>query len=94
LLKVRDSRTARLLDWLYLGGEARYLRAYNSLAFGNFVGQAVYLGPTLYLALGHGASLSGAWNIQVWGQTTGLNPGLDLTLFERQMFKIRLAIDL
>ena len=93
-LGLNAAATARLLDWLYVGGEVRYLRAYDSLAFGNLVGQAVYLGPTFYLALGRGASLSGAWNMQAWGQATGLDPGLDLSLFERQMFKIRLAIDL
>jgi len=93
-LGLNAAATARLLDWFYIGGEVRYLRAYDNLAFGNLVGQAVYLGPTFYLALGRAASLSGAWNIQAWGQTTGLDPGLDLSLFERQMFKIRLAIDL
>ena len=93
-LGLNAAATARLLDWLYVGGEVRYLRAYDSLAFGNLVGQAVYLGPTFYLALGRGASLSGAWNMQAWGQATGLDPGLDLSLFERQMFKMRLAIDL
>lgn len=86
--------TTRVADGVYLGGEVRYLRAFDSMAFGNLVGQAVFVGPTFYAALGRGASLSGAWNIQAWGQTTGLDPGLDLTVFERHAFKIRLAIDL
>lgn len=86
--------TARLVDWLYLGAEARYLRAFDGLGFGALAGQAVFVGPTFYVQLGHGASLSGAWNAQAWGRTTGLDPGLDLTVFERQMFKIRLAVDL
>ena len=43
-LGLNAAATARLLDWLYVGGEVRYLRAYDSLAFGNLVGQAVYLG--------------------------------------------------
>jgi hypothetical protein len=93
-LGLNVAAAARLFDGIYLGGEARYLRAFDGLGFGNLVGQAVYLGPTFYIALGQGASLSGAWNIQAWGQTTGLDPGLDLAFFERQMFKIRLSIDL
>ena len=93
-LGLNAAATARVLDWLYLGGEVRYLRAFDGLAFDNLAGQALYLGPTFYIALGQGASLSGAWNIQAWGQTTGLDAGLDLVLFERQMFKLRLAIDL
>ena len=75
-------------------GRPRSRRGFDGLAFGNLTGQAVFVGPTFYAALGKGASLSGAWNIQVWGQATGLDPGLDLTLFQRQMFKLRLAIDL
>ena len=69
---LNAAATARLFDWLYIGGEVRYLRAYDGLAFGNLVGQAVYLGPTFYLALGRGRLALGAWNIQTWGQTTGL----------------------
>lgn len=94
--------TARLMEGIYLGGEVRYLRAFDRLAFGNLAGQAVYVGPTFYVSLGPGASLSGAWNIQAWGQNRGQNGGqnggsdaaLDVAVFERQMFKLRLAIDL
>lgn len=84
----------RLADWLFVGAEARYLRDFDGLGFGILVGQAIYLGPTFYMPIGRGVSLSGAWNIQAWGQTTGLDPGLDLVSFERNMFKIRLSIDL
>ncbi len=93
-LAFSAAATARLWENVYLGGEVRYRRGFDGLAFGNLTGQAVFVGPTFYAALGKGASLSGAWNIQVWGQATGLDPGLDLTLFQRQMFKLRLAIDL
>lgn len=94
VLKLSVAATTRIDHWLYLGGEARYLRAHDGLAFGNLVGQAAYVGPTFYMTPGPGISLSGAWNIQAWGQATGLAPGLDLTFFDRQMFKLRLAVDL
>ena len=93
-LAFAAAATARLWDGVYSGAEVRYRRGFDGLAFQDLIGQAVYVGPTFYLTLGPGASLSGAWNMQVWGQTTGLPPGLDLTLFERQMFKLRFAIDL
>lgn len=93
-LGLGAAATARLADGIYLGGEVRYLRAFNSLAFGNLVGQAVYAGPTFYLTLAPGASLSGAWNIQAWSPNRSPSPALDVAVFERQMFKIRLAIDL
>ena len=86
--------TTRLMGGIYLGGEVRYLRAFDRLAFGNLVSQAVYVGPTFYVGLGPGASLSGAWNIQAWGRTSGSDPAFDTAVFERQMFKVRLAIDL
>ena len=94
VLRLSAAATTRLDHWLYLGGEARYLRAHDGLAFGNLVEQAAYVGPTFYMPLAPGVSLSGAWNIRAWGQATGLAPGLDLTFFDRQMFKLRLAVDL
>ncbi|MCA0246585.1 MAG: hypothetical protein LCH93_08195 [Proteobacteria bacterium] len=93
-LAFSAAATARLWEGIYLGGEVRYRRGFDALAFGNLTGQAVFLGPTFYATLGKGVSLSGAWNIQAWGQTTGLDPALDVALFQRQMFKLRLAIDL
>lgn len=93
-LKLSAAVTGRIAEWLYLGGEARYVRVFDSLAFGNLLGQAVLVGPTFYLPIGHGASLSGGWNFQAWGQTTGMPAGLDLAFFERNTFKLRLAIDL
>ena len=93
-LGMSAAGSTRLEPWLYVGAEARYLRAFDGLAFGNLVGQAVYVGPVFYMTLGKGASLSGAWNIQAWGQTTGVAPGLDLTFFDSQRFKLRLAIEL
>jgi len=94
LLGFSTSFTTRIAEWLYLGGEARYLRAFDGMALNSLAGQAVYVGPNFYMPFAKGMSLSGGWNIQAWGQTTGLAPGLDLATFDSQMFKIRLAIDL
>jgi hypothetical protein len=52
------------------------------------------MGPTFYLTLGKHASLSGAWEPQLWGQLTGSPSGLDLVTFDRQQFKLRLSVDL
>lgn len=53
---------------LFLGGEARYLRAYEGLALREYSGDAVYLGPTLFAKLGEHGFLSAAWNVQVAGR--------------------------
>lgn len=94
LLGFTAAMTVRVTDWLYLGGEARYLRAFDGLALNSLAGQAVYAGPTFYMPFARGVSLSGGWNIQAWGQASGLVPGLDPSNFENHLVKLRLAIDL
>jgi hypothetical protein len=84
----------RLNAWLYLGGEARYLRGYDGFGLYALAGQAAYLGPVFYLPLARGFSISGAWDIQAWGQATGLGGPLDLTNFERHQAKLRVSINL
>jgi hypothetical protein len=74
---------------LFIGGEVRYLRAYNGLGLDAFAGQAVFAGPTMYYQIAKGLALSAAWNAQVSGQTTS-GGSLDLTHFERQRALIRL----
>jgi hypothetical protein len=53
---------------VFVGGEARYLRAYEGLALRRYGGDAVYLGPTLYTHLLPNAWLSASWNVQVAGR--------------------------
>lgn len=94
LLGISVASSVRLLPWLYAGGELRYLQSYDGFAFEGLAGHALYVGPTFYATLGNGVSLSGAWEIQTWGQSPGFTSGLDLATFDRQQFKIRLAFDL
>jgi hypothetical protein len=94
LLVPSVAATARILPWLYVGAEVRYLLGYDGLALQTLTGQALYVGPTFFITLGKGASLSGAWEPQVWGQSNGPPTGLDDVQFDRQQFKLRLAVDL
>ncbi|MDI1283411.1 MAG: hypothetical protein PSV46_03360 [Reyranella sp.] len=64
------------------------------MALDTLAGRALYVGPTFYLPFAKGMSLSGAWNLQAWGQGTGAASTLDLTDFEIQLLKARFAIDL
>jgi hypothetical protein len=77
---------------LFLGGEIRYLRAYDGLGLDALSGQAVFAGPTFYVQLAKGMALSGAWNIQLAGRTPG-NGSLDLVHFERQQAKVRVNVN-
>lgn len=86
--------STRLTPWLYVGSEVRYERAFDRLGFGNLIGQAVNVGPSFFMTLGQGVSLSGGWNIQAWGEASAVPSGLDLANFNRNLVKFRVAIDL
>jgi hypothetical protein len=77
---------------LFVGGEVRYLRAYDGLALDAFAGQAVFAGPTMYLQINQRLSLSAAWNLQILGRPAAGGGSLDLTHFERQQATVRLGL--
>jgi hypothetical protein len=80
--------SARLTSALFLGGEIRYLRAYDGASLGSSSGDAVFAGPTLYLQISKQVAMSAAWNMQIAGGTAS-GGALDLTHFERQQVKFR-----
>jgi hypothetical protein len=81
--------SARISTALFLGGEIRYLRAYDALGADAFAGQAIFAGPTLYVQISKHVALSAAWNAQLWGRSAS-GDALDLVHFERQQAKIRI----
>ncbi|HEX8165134.1 MAG TPA: hypothetical protein VF601_05020 [Beijerinckiaceae bacterium] len=58
----------RVVDDLFLGAEARYLRAYEGFGLEKLQGQALYAGPTLYARVLSKGWISAAWNVQVAGR--------------------------
>jgi hypothetical protein len=83
----------RLTPDLVLGAEAWYLRHYAAANLTDFTGDAVMVGPTLYLQLTRKSFISGAWNAQVWGREVG-NPGpLNLAEFQRHRVKLKFAVE-
>jgi hypothetical protein len=50
---------------VFLGAEARYLRAYEGFALNRWKGHAVYLGPTLHARIMEKGWVSLAWNAQL-----------------------------
>ena len=76
---------ALMAQWrpgVYLGAEARYLRAYEGIGLQEFSGDALFVGPTAYLQLTPGTRLTAAWSTQLWGRDGGGGP-LNLAGFER-----------
>jgi hypothetical protein len=78
---------------VWVGGEARYLRAYEGAGLGTLTGQALYLGPTLYAKLGGRAWLSVAFDVQARGRAVATPGALDLVNFERYQANFRLGFD-
>jgi hypothetical protein len=89
---VSGAVTFRLSPTFFAGGELRYLRKYDGLAFGSFEGEALYLGPTLYWQVADKVSLSAAWNAQVTGHAKGQPGALDLDNFERHQARLKLKV--
>jgi hypothetical protein len=90
-LELAGALAYQILPGLFLGGEARYVRAYRGLALDDFAGDAVYLGPTIYTTLSDRAWLSFTWGRQVSGRAIGERGGLDLTSFDRHQLRLRIG---
>lgn len=76
---------------LSVGAEARYLRAYDSLGFSRFAGQALFIGPNVFYRVSDSLRITAAWNVQAAGKAVDDPGALDLTNFSRHQFRIRLG---
>jgi hypothetical protein len=78
---------------VFLGAEVRYLRAYEGLTLQHFLGDAVFVGPTLYAKLSDHLSISGAFSTQVSGHAVGVPGRLDLDDFSRHQAKLKIKYE-
>lgn len=78
---------------IFVGAEARYLYAYDGLAFDAYAGRALYIGPTLHAKFDNGLWASLAWNVQVAGDEKGAVGKYDLTNFERNMVRLKVGYE-
>ena len=81
----------RLLSNVLVGTEVWYLRHYDSPALSAFTGDAVMLGPTLYVQFTPKMFMVAAWNTQVWGREIGNPLPLNLSEFQRQRARLKFA---
>jgi hypothetical protein len=75
-----------------IGAEVWYLRHYDGIFFNSFTGDAVYVGPTLYVQLATKAFMTAAWNSQIAGHQVGVGT-LDLADFSRHRAKVKFAFE-
>jgi hypothetical protein len=79
---------------LFISAEARYFRKYEGAALNVFLGEALFVGPGIYVKLPNQWFASAAWNVQVAGHAVGEPFSLDLTNFERHEVRLRFGVQL
>ena len=83
----------RIASNVLLGGEVWYLRHYDAANLTAFTGDAVMLGPTLYVQFTPKMFMTAAWNTQVWGREIGNPVALNLAEFQRHRAKLKFAYE-
>ncbi len=78
---------------IFLGGEARYFRKYEGIGLDDFAGQALFVGPTVFLKLSDRSRLTANWSFQAWGRSAGSAAALDLVNFERHQARLVLGVN-
>ena len=81
----------RITSNVVVGGEVWYLRHYDDIGLSAFTGDAVMLGPTLYVQFTPKMFMTAAWNAQVWGREVGKPVSLNLAEFQRHRAKLKFA---
>ncbi len=81
----------RIAPNVLVGGEVWYLRHYDAANLTMFTGDAVMLGPTLYVQFTPKVFMTATWNAQVWGREVGNPAALNLTEFQRHRAKLKFA---
>ena len=84
---------AQIRPGLFLGGEARYFRKYEGIGLDDFAGQALFVGPTIFLKLSDRSRLTANWSFQAWGRSAGSTAALDLVNFERHQARLVLGVN-
>ena len=84
----------RIIPPVFVGAEVWYLRHYDGIWFNTYTGDAVYLGPTIYVRLNRKAFMTAAWGTQIVGHDVDI-PGstLNLAEFSRQRGKLKFAVE-
>lgn len=91
---ISGALSYRIVPSVFVGAEVWYLRHYDGAFLNTFTGDAVYVGPTVYVQITPKIFMTAAWNTQVWGREVD-NPDVSFNLaeFTRQRAKLKLAVE-
>jgi hypothetical protein len=92
-LGVTAAMTFRVTPKIAMGGEIEYYRAYDSLGFDKYVGDALYIGPTAHIQVTKKMILAGAFSAQVAGHSAADDRHLNLTDFARYRARLRMEYE-
>ena len=81
----------RIASNVVVGAEVWYLRHYDAANLTAFTGDAVMVGPTLYIQFTPKMFMTAAWNTQVWGREIGNPVSLNLAEFQRHRARLKFA---
>lgn len=87
-LSLSAGATTRVVGRLFLGGEARYVRATDGGFLNRFSGHALFIGPNLFYKPTDHSFISAVWNRQVSGRAHGQPGRFDLDNFERNEMRV------
>jgi hypothetical protein len=92
-VNIRASLAYKVSDSFYVGAEASHQRAYTGIFLKNDLGNAWFAGPTFYWQATEKLSVTGAYNYQFAGQTSGIvnSKNVDLINFNRHQAKLKLG---
>ncbi len=83
----------RIAPTVTLGGELQYYRAFDGLGMQSFLGNALYIGPTLHIQFSNKVMLAAAFSTEISGYAAGEGRSLDLTNFQRNLANLKLEIE-
>lgn len=78
---------------VFVGGEVGYFRHYDGIEFNTFTGDALFVGPTLYVQLARKVFMTAAWATQVRGHAVDDPNPLNLADFPRNRAKLKFAFE-
>ncbi|GJD92576.1 hypothetical protein BHAOGJBA_6131 [Methylobacterium hispanicum] len=95
-LSVSGTLMAKVAGDLYLGPEARYMRAYDGVFLNRFEGHAVFVGPVLHYQVMEKGFLTLAYSTQVFGHDRDpdfADRAFNLNQFSRHNLRVRFGVE-
>ena len=90
---ISGALSYRIIPSVFVGAEVWYLHHYEGAWFNSFTGDAVFVGPTLYVQIAPKIFMTAAFNTQVAGHEVDMLGAFDLADFPRHRAKLKVAVE-